>query len=97
MLGKTSNSPDVKYRAWLVEGYIQQARKLLCDWDVYNPNGEYCGRWTSVDNNSLMNESCYVYCNWGDGGANDMYVLSNAFNDGANTYNYSMRIFPNIH
>lgn len=96
IVGKTGNSSNVRYRAWLAEGYRHQARKRLCDWDVYNPNGEYCGRWTSVDNNSMMNESRYVYCNWGSGSSN-MYVLSYCFNDGSNSYNNSVKIFTNIH
>lgn len=80
---------------WLIAGYKSMTRKFIVDWDVYDSNSQFKGRWSSIRESDTQ-YARYVYCNWGWDGDYDGYYASGLFKPGNKNYNTQQRIITGI-
>lgn len=94
--GYENNNADNLGHCWLVEGYRRILKHRLVDWDVYDPNMQYCGRWTTISpNDDQLTE--YVLCNWGLDGQYNGWFISYLFNPGNLNYSYNTKMITGVH
>lgn len=82
--------------AWVIEGYKTNRQLRLCEWSVYDPYGNYAGKWSSILPEGIVDYN-YVYCNWGCGGTNNGLYSSGLFNFYLGNYSYNNLIVSGIH
>ena len=92
-----STSQGDPYRhTWVIEGYRKDFKRLFIDWDVYDPYGQYVGRWTCISP-GFDSTYEYVYCNWGWDGEYNGYYISGAFNTPIHSPKFDVKIITGIH
>ncbi len=81
---------------WDIEGYRKAARYFLTDWDVYNSNSQYVGRWTCMSERDTQ-ENEYLYCNWGYDGDYNGWFLSRLFSIAYGNFSSNLKEVTGIH